>query len=192
MGKNFPHSNLFEALKNFSDSVNVKFTARTHGQPEAQLKAPVEQLFFSYNKSTPQKLILKNESMVGRLGRPDYAVESDGLLIGYIKLKEPDKGADTRKFKSHDAEQWERLKNIPNIIYCSGNEWALYQNHELSGKLVRMSGDVCSEGRKAITESNAKDLFSLLGDFISWTPIVPKKPKEARFVPRAILPTDPR
>lgn len=178
MTKNSAHSNLLEALKQFAESVTSKFTARTQGQPEAQLKAPFEQLLNEYSKSTGQKLVLKDESMIDRLGRPDYAVESDGLLIGYIELKEPDKGADPKRYKGHDADQWERFKNIPNIIYCSGNEWGLYQNSEPTGKLVRLNGDVCSDGRKAVSESNAKDLFSLLVDFVSWTPIVPKKPKE--------------
>ena len=40
MNKNLPYSTLFEALKEFSHSVTEKFTARTPGQPEAQLKGP--------------------------------------------------------------------------------------------------------------------------------------------------------
>lgn len=178
MIKNLPHSGLFEGLKEFCQLTTEKLSARSPGQPESQLKAPLEKLFSIYNKSTSQKLLLKDESMIGRIGRPDYAVESDGLLIGYIELKEPDKGADPKRFKGHDADQWQRFKAIPNIIYCSGNEWALYQNGELIGKLVRMKGDISTEGRKAVTEENAKELFSLLGEFISWTPIVPKKPRE--------------
>lgn len=177
MGKNI-HSELFDALKDFSESITAKFTARTRGEPEAQLKAPFDQLFKAYGKITSQKLLLKDESMIDRLGRPDYAVESDGLLIGYIELKEPDKSADTKKLKGHDAEQWERFKNIPNIIYCSGNEWALYRDGKLFNEIVRVNGDVCSDGKKAISETNAQKIFSLFTDFVLWTPIVPKKPKE--------------
>ncbi len=172
------YSPLSDGLREFARSCTAKYSAQSIGQPEAQLKSPIEQLFKVYSQSVSQTLILKDESSVDRLGRPDYALENNGLLIGYIELKEPDKGANPEKFKGHDADQWSRFKNIPNIIYTSGNEWALYQNGELSEKRIRFAGDVCTDGEKAISEENAKDLFSLFTAFTSWTPIVPKKPKE--------------
>jgi len=169
---------MFEALKAFSVSVSAKFSARTEGQPEAQLKSPVEQMIAAYNKLISQKIVLKDESSVVRIGRPDYAVENNGLLIGYIELKEPEKGANPENYKGHDARQWERFKNIPNLIYTSGNEWALYHNGQLVGRRVQFSGDVCSDGQKAVTVDDAKALFALLASFSSWMPIVPKKAKE--------------
>ncbi len=181
MTNNLPHSIIYEALKVFSASLTAKFTTRTDGQPEAQLKSPVEQLFIAYSKIISRQIVLKDESSVDRLGRPDYAVESKGLLIGYIELKEPEKGANPFKYKGHDADQWSRFKNIPNIIYTSANEWSLYQNGELVDRLIRFSGDVCTDAEKAVTESNAKDLFSLFTKFTSWTPIVPHKPKELAY-----------
>jgi len=175
---NDPYYPVFEGLKEFAKTVTAKFSARSHGQPEAQLKSPVEKLFEKYSESLSRKIILKDESTIERLGRPDYAVESNGLLIGYIELKEPDKGAETRNYKEHDAEQWNRFKNIPNILYTSANEWALYQNGELVDKIIRLEGDVRSDGEKAISEDNAKHLFSLFATFTAWQPIVPKKSKE--------------
>ncbi len=177
MGKNL-NRELSDALKEFSESVTAKFGARTPGEPEAQLKAPFERLFKAYGNTTSQNLLLKDESAIDRLGRPDYAVERDGLLIGYIELKEPAKSADTRRLKGHDAEQWERFRNIPNILYCTGNEWALYRDGKLFTEVVRVDGDVCSDGKKAIDETSSKKIFSLLTEFLSWMPIVPKKPKE--------------
>jgi len=173
-----PHQDLLKALKIFSHSLTAKFTARSAGQPEAQLKAPVEHLFSAYSNITSHKIVLKDESAVDRLGRPDYAIENNGLLIGYIELKEPDKGANPEKYKGHDADQWARFKNIPNIIYTSANEWALYQNGVLVGNRVHFSGDVCADGEKSVNEENAKELFWLLTEFTSWTPIVPRTPKE--------------
>jgi len=178
MKGNLPHRALFEELKNFSRVLTAKFSAKSAGQPEAQLKAPIEQLFAAYSGSIARKIVLKDESSVDRIGRPDYAVESNGLLIGYIELKEPDKGANPEKYKGHDADQWERFKNIPNIIYTSANEWALYQNGRLVDKLVRIDSDVCTDGEKAVTERNAESLFSMFAVFTAWSPIVPKKPKE--------------
>ncbi len=173
-----PHAALHDELKEFSKALTAKFSARAEGQPEAQLKSPVEHLFTAYGKMTGQRIVLKDESSVERVGRPDYAVESDGLLIGYIELKEPEKGANTARYKGHDASQWSRFKNLPNILYTSANEWALYQGGELIGKIVRLDGDVCCGGEGAAAEDDAKSLFSLLSTFTSWSPIVPRKPKE--------------
>jgi len=61
-------------------------------------------------------------------------------------------------------------------------------NGELAGKRIRFHGDVCTDGEKAITQENARDLFSMLAAFISWTPIVPKKPKDlAAFLAHSVV-----
>ena len=49
---------------------------------------------------------------------------------------------------------------------------------DLVDKLVRIDGDVCTDGKNAISEENAKQLFALFAAFTSWSPIVPSKPKE--------------
>ncbi|MGA2091248.1 MAG: type ISP restriction/modification enzyme, partial [Endomicrobiales bacterium] len=178
MKGNSPDQAVFDELKRFSKSLTTKFSSRTAGQPEAQLKSPIEQLFGAYAATISRAIVLKDESSIERLGRPDYAVESNDLLIGYIELKDPEKGANPEKYKGHDAAQWERFKNIPNILYTSANEWALYQNGQLTDKIVRFDGDVCTDGENAVTEQNAKALFALFAAFTSWSPIVPVKPKE--------------
>ena len=178
MAGRLPHVALHDELKSFSKSLTAKFSAKSAGQPEAQLKSPVEHLFDAYGNLTDQRVVLKDESAVERIGRPDYAVENNGLLIGYIELKEPEKGASTTKYKGHDAAQWSRFKNLPNILYTSANEWALYQDGELVERIVRFDGDVCCDGDAAVTENDARSLFSLFNLFTSWSPIVPKKPKE--------------
>ena len=158
-----PHAALHDELKKFSKALTAKFSARTEGQPEAQLKSPVEHLFTAYGKLTDHRIVLKDESSIERIGRPDYAVESNGLLVGYIELKEPEKGANIAKYKGHDASQWSRFKNLPNILYTSANEWALYQDGELVEKIIRLDGDACCDGEGAVTENDAKLLFSLFG-----------------------------
>ncbi len=173
-----PYQAIFEELQRFSKTLTAKFSARTAGQPEAQLKSPVEQLFTAYGKLIARNIVLKDESSVERLGRPDYAVEDNGLLVGYIELKEPEKGANPEKYKGHDADQWSRFKNLPNILYTSANEWTLYQDGKFVDKTIRLDGDVCRDGEAAITDENAKLLFSLFAAFTSWSPIVPERPKE--------------
>lgn len=174
-----PQKRLFEPLQAFAVQLTAKFSARSSGEPEDQLKSPVDQLFAAYGKIISCKIILKGESKLdGRLGRPDFAAHSDKLPVGYIELKAPGKGANPELFKGHDREQWKRFQNVPNLIYTDGNEWALYRSGELATKLVRLTGDIRTDGKKAVSEENAKDLFQLFADFTAWMPIVPKKPKE--------------
>lgn len=170
---------LFEPLQIFADQLTAKFSARSSGEPEDQLKSPVDQLFAAYGKIISCSIILKGESTLhSRLGRPDFAAHSDDLPVGYIELKAPGKGANPDLFKGHDREQWKRFQNVPNLIYTDGNEWALYRSGELAAKRIRLSGDIRTDGKKAVSEENAKALFQLFADFTAWMPIVPGKPKE--------------
>jgi Type ISP C-terminal specificity domain/N-6 DNA Methylase len=174
-----PHERLFESLQSFAVQLTAKYSAKSSGEPEDQLKPPVDQLFTAYGKIISCNIILKGESTLhGRLGRPDFAAHSDKLPVGYIELKAPGKGANPELFKGHDREQWKRFQNVPNLIYTDGNEWATYRNGELAGKRVRLTGEIRTDGKGAVSEENAKDLFQLFADFTSWVPIVPKKPKE--------------
>lgn len=170
---------LFESLQVFASQLTAKFSARSSGEPEDQLKSPVDQLFSAYGKIISCSIILKGESKLdGRLGRPDFAAHSDDLPVGYIELKAPGKGANPDLFKGHDRDQWKRFQNVPNLIYTDGNEWALYRSGELAAKRIRLTGDIRTDGKKAVSEENAKALFQLFADFTAWVPIVPKKPKE--------------
>jgi hypothetical protein len=174
-----PQKKLFEPLQAFAVQLTAKFSARSSGEPEDQLKSPVDQLLAAYGKIISCSIILKGESRLdGRLGRPDFAAHSDKLPVGYIELKAPGKGANPELFKGHDREQWKRFQNVPNLIYTDGNEWALYRSGELATKLVRLTGDIRTDGKKAVSEENAKKLFQLFADFTAWMPIVPGKPKE--------------
>ncbi|OPY17082.1 MAG: N-6 DNA Methylase [Syntrophus sp. PtaB.Bin075] len=174
-----PHRSLLDSLQSFAEQLTDKFSAKSSGEPEDQLKSPVDQLFTSYGKIISRSIILKGESTLDdRLGRPDFAAHSDKLPIGYIELKAPGKGANPKLFKGHDRDQWKRFQNVPNLIYTDGNEWALYRNGELVAKRVRLVGDIRSDGRGAVSEENAKELFQLFADFTAWTPIIPKKPRD--------------
>lgn len=109
-----------------------------------------------------------------RLGRPDYAVHRNRLLAGYVELKAPGVGVAATRFKGHNRHQFRRFSAIPNILYSDGNEWALYRDGELIGKVVRLSGDVAADGKDAALREDARAVESLLRDFFSWEPFVPK------------------
>src|SRR5664280_2647879 len=81
-----PQKKLFEPLQIFADQLTAKFSARSSGDPEDQLKSPVDQLFTAYGKIISCSIILKGESTLhSRLGRPDFAAHSDKLPVGYIE-----------------------------------------------------------------------------------------------------------
>jgi hypothetical protein len=102
-------------------------------------------------------------------------VQRHGALVGYIEVKAPRKGADPRRFKDkHDRDQWLKLKVLPNLIYTDGNGFSLWRDGELVGKIVRLDGDIATDGG-AITE--APGLAALFDDFLSWEPIPPRSPK---------------
>lgn len=167
------------ALRDFAEEVSSKFKANVHGAPEDQLRAPIENLVKAVGGALKKKIVAKGESRLpGQLGRPDYAVMVDGLLTGYIELKEPGKGADPDKYTGHDREQWKRFQSLPNIIYTDGNEWALYRDGQRVGSSVMLSGSVTTLGAKAVKPRDAAGLSSMHTVFLSWAPIVPKNTRD--------------
>lgn len=150
------------------------------GQPEDQLRAPLEQLLndLAVICNFPgNSVIAVGESSLDELKtRPDYSVTVHNALVGFIELKAPGKGADPRKFKDpHDKEQWEKLRSLPNIIYTDGNSFSLWHNGELFGSILTLVGDVESSGNKLKAPIGFANLFE---EFLGWKPIAPKSARE--------------
>jgi hypothetical protein len=165
---------IHEGLRNFARTVSAKMSQLTPGEPEDQLRGPFETFMAEAARALGWKVVCTGETpLPGRLGRPDYAVHLNKLLAGYAELKAPGVGAVVARFKGHNREQWKRFSAIPNILYSDGNEWALYRDGKLVGKVVRLSGDVATQGKKAATAQDANALERLLRDFFSWQPFIP-------------------
>lgn len=157
------------------------------GQPEDQLRNPIEQLFAALGEEIglPKgALILVGEKSLAEMRtRPDFAVNVQKALVGFIEVKAPGKGADPRKWKAgHDKEQWDKLKALPNLLYCDGNAFSLWRDGELTGPIVKLDGDIETSGAKLTAPET---LLPLIHDFLTWQPIAPKNPKElARIAAR--------
>ncbi len=163
-----------QALRNFASSVRSKTASLVSGEPEAQLRAPFDQFMQEVGKALSWDVVCTDESrLANKLGCPDFAIQRDGLLTGYAELKAPHTGADSKRFKGHNREQFKRFSGIPNIVYTDGNDWALYRNGELARPIVRLSGDVITEGAAAVSDDDAAALQSLLHDYLIWEPILP-------------------
>ncbi|MDY6916890.1 MAG: N-6 DNA methylase, partial [Chloroflexota bacterium] len=163
-----------EALQAFAAAVTAKMTQLTAGEPEDQLRGPFDALMGDVGDALGFKVVCTGETPLrDRLGRPDFAVHVNGLLAGYAELKAPGVGANQSRFKGHNRDQWKRFSAIPNILYTDGNEWALYRQGQLVGKLVRLSGDVAADGKKAVEAQDTTAVEGMLRDFVSWQPVIP-------------------
>jgi hypothetical protein len=164
----------YEALIDFAKSVTAKSSQLTHGEPEDQLRGPFENFMSQVAQALQWKIVCTGETKLrNRLGRPDFAVHLNGLLTGYVELKAPGVGANPKRFSGHNREQWKRFRSIPNILYCDGNEWALFRYGEPVGKLVRLSGDVSADGKKAVAPEDAQRVEHVLREFLAWEPFIP-------------------
>jgi len=163
-----------KALQRFAEAVSVKMSTFTPGEPEDQLRGPFENFVGDVARTLGWNIVCTGEvKLPDSLGKPDYAVHLHGLLAGYVELKAPGMGVASSRFAGHNREQWRRFQFIPNLIYCDGNEWALYRSGKLVDKIVRLSGDIVSDGEKAVGLPDAHDVERLLRDFLSWQPIIP-------------------
>ncbi|WP_235957790.1 type ISP restriction/modification enzyme [Sphingopyxis microcysteis] len=169
-----------KAVGDFGAAAKAKLAnPAASGQPEDQLRAPLETLFtaLAAEAAPAAKMHMVGESSLADLKtRPDYAVTVNNALIGFVEVKAPGKGADPRKFKDkHDKAQWDRLKALPNLIYTDGNGFSLWRDGELQGGVVRLTGDIESDG--GAVEAPAS-LLTLVHDFLTWEPIAPRNARQ--------------
>ncbi|MFC2066774.1 type ISP restriction/modification enzyme [Chloroflexota bacterium] len=165
-------------LQKFGNDLTAKFNLPIKFNPEDQLKGAVEDLIFFAGQMLKLDVKSVTEAQLEDIaGRPDIGVTVKSLTTGHIELKAPGKGADTRKFKGADKQQWNKFQDLPNIVYTDGNQWALYRNGERIGKLIRFCGDITTDGKESVDTNDANTLFVLLRDFFYWEPIVPTSPK---------------
>lgn len=165
-------------LATFAADLTTKFAAPLHFNPEDQLKAPMLTLLTGAAAALGLTVdVLTEVQDRERSGRPDIGVVTQSLLAGYVELKAPGKGADPAKFRANDKTQWEKFRDLPNLLYTDGNQWALYRGGERVGRLIRLSGDVTADGADAVSAADAAAVFELLRDFLFWQPTAPATPR---------------
>lgn len=172
---------LDEAIARFGKAAKDKLNnPAATGQPEDQLRAPLETLvadLCALIGPGADEVVLVGESTLSELmTRPDYAVTRKNALVGHIEVKAPGKGADPRRFTDkHDKTQWEKLKALPNLIYTDGQAFSLWRDGVRVGEIVRLEGELETAGAKL---AGPPALTALIADFLSWSPIPPKTPKQ--------------
>lgn len=162
------------ALKKFATTLQEKYSVHISGEPEEQLRSPFEVLMEEAGRIAVGDAVkaIGETLLADRGGRPDFGISIGRLLCGYVELKAPGKGADASNFNGHDRRQWEKFKNLPNILYSDGQEFALYRHGEMRCSF-KLSLDPSQSGAAAINANVVHAFSALLRDFLTWQPIVP-------------------
>lgn len=167
------------ALQKFANTLQAKFGVHINGEPEDQLRGPFETLFAEAGHIVTGASVhaIGETLLADNGGRPDFGVSVEKLLCGYLELKRPTKGANPESFSGHDRRQWEKFKDLPNLFYSDGREFALFRNGVPAG-FLRLPLDPCTVGAAAIDDSSAEAFSVLIRDFLIWQPIVPSSSKQ--------------
>ncbi len=140
------------------------------GEPEEALRAPLVALVKEIGSRYGLQVVPVGEAMLSDLQvRPDYAVQVGGAICGYIEIKKPGLGADAPALTGvHNRRQWERLSNLPNLIYTDGMSWSRYETGVRKGEIVTLDGTL-SEGSGELRVSTP-EFEQLLVTFLGWAP----------------------
>lgn len=150
----------------------------TTGQPEDQLRNPLEILFagLAAEASVRDVTLVGETSLADLKTRPDFSVTAGKALIGFIEAKAPGKGANPNAFTDpHDKAQWDKLKSLPNLIYTDGSAISLWRNGEREGDILRFEGGIDSAGAKLGAPAG---LLALISNFLTWDPVAPRNAKQ--------------
>lgn len=158
---------LREAVSVFGEESKRKLSGP--GDREAAIRAPLEALLRTVGEHLGVPAVFHDEVRdAERRVRPDYGVSVAGAISGYVEVKAPGRTIDPAQFSGHDKLQWERQRDLPNLIYTNGTHWRLYRDGELlAGPLVLDGGTLETAGRHLLPPP---ELERLLTDFLRWKP----------------------
>ncbi|MGC4854621.1 type ISP restriction/modification enzyme [Micromonospora sp. DT4] len=152
------------AVREFGAACAAKLSGP--GEREAAIRGPIETLLGAAGRQLGVTAVFHDEVRdAERQVRPDYGVSVGGAITGYVEVKEPRKSIDPSALRGHDRVQWERQRDLPNLLYTNGTEWRLYRDRELYDAPVRFIGTLDSG------DVTAPPAFEkLLIEFLRWKP----------------------
>jgi hypothetical protein len=158
---------LSDAVAAFGKSCAEKLAGP--GDREAAIRTPIEKLLVAVGAQLQLIAVFHDEVRdTDRRVRPDYGVRVDGAITGYIEVKAPGKGIDPRSFTGHNKEQWERQRDLPNLLYTNGISWRLFRDGDLVGEAVNFGGGDLDVAGSAL--SPPAEFETLITDFLRWKP----------------------
>jgi hypothetical protein len=136
---------------------------------EAAIRTPLEQLLTAVGAELKLRAVFHDEVRdTDRRVRPDYGVRVNDAITGYIEVNAPGRGIDPAGFTGHDKEQWERQRDLPNLLYTNGTAWRWFKDGDLVGQAVNFAGgdlDVAGLSLAAPFEFE-----TLITNFLKWDP----------------------
>lgn len=141
------------------------------GEREALLVTPIAQFIEQAGALLGLKVVPHDEvSELEGSVRPDFGVRVNGVLVGHIELKAPGTSLEPSSYgkSTHNYRQWQRLRELPNLLHTNGTEFRLWRFGELidepvsvhAADLVRLTGMLKAPGRLELT----------VNGFLEWTP----------------------
>jgi hypothetical protein len=138
------------------------------GEPEAAIRSPIERLLNAFCHRLGVSMNYYPETALDDLKvRPDYAIRVGGAITGYVEVKKPSTDIDPATFKGHNRTQWERLKDLPNLLYTNGGSWMLYRDGERVGDIVHLDKSLATAGSLLAARDGFEQLVS---NFLRWKP----------------------
>ncbi|WP_162295558.1 type ISP restriction/modification enzyme [Mycobacteroides abscessus] len=139
------------------------------GQPEAAIRAPIEDLLSAVGQQFSLAVVPYAEvADTDRGVRPDYAISVNTAITGYMEVKRPGTNLDPDSFTGHNLTQWQRQRDFPNLIYTNGTEWRLYRDGDLVGDPVHLSGGTLSNAGQNLSVGD--DFERMITNFLRWKP----------------------
>jgi len=158
---------LATAVSEFGAACHAKLAGP--GDREAAIRAPLEGLLRTVGTHLRVPAEFYDEVRdSARQVRPDYGVAVKGAITGYIEVKAPDKPIDPATFRGHDLRQWERQKDLPNLLYTNGTEWRLYRDGQPHGEPIVFTGGRLDDAGESLT--TPPEFERLITDFLNWKP----------------------
>ena len=158
------------AISEFGSAAKAKLDGP--GQREALLSGPIASLIERIGALAGRNVVAHNEvTELDGTVRPDFGVRVDSALTGYVELKAPGVSLDPASYgrTTHNFRQWQRLKELPNLLYTNGLEWRLWRYGNLVDQPVHLhAADLRSAGKNL----KAPPRFELiLRSFLEWAPV---------------------
>jgi hypothetical protein len=157
---------LAESVSTFGAACKTKLDGP--GEPEDAIRSPLEALLTSVGSRLGLTVVPHGEAALRELGaRPDYAIRVDGAVTGYIEVKRPRLSIDFADFRGANLTQWERLRDLPNLLYTNGCDWRLYQEGFLVGDAA-LDRDLRKDG--SALKVPGPEFERALRSFFHWKP----------------------
>ncbi|MEJ7634722.1 N-6 DNA methylase [Aeromicrobium sp.] len=154
------------------------------GEREATIRPPLDHMVTKIGEHFGLTVVMHSEVPdTERHVRPDYGVQVNGAITGYVEVKAPRVSVDPDSFRGRNLEQWERLSDLPNLIYTNGTQWRLFRDAEPVGDPVILSGGPLESAGASLTVG--PDFEPLLRQFFDW------EPAPIRTVPKLVTAVAP-